>query len=156
MGQQHIDEFDFFFRFLVARLGFFLARLPAFFQGGDVGEDQLRIDDFNVAHRVHTAQFVNDVVIFKTAHHLHDRIGLADIGEELVPQSGTLRSTFHQTGDVHEFNRGRHQFFRSGNFREHRESGIGHGDHADIRVDRAKRIIRGLRLAGAGYGIEQG
>ena len=39
--------------------------------------------------------------------------------------------------------------------REHFESRIGHGDDAEIRIDRAERIIRRLRFAGARDRVEE-
>jgi len=34
---------------------------------------------------------MDDVIIFKAPHHLHDGITLTDIGQELVTQAFTLR-----------------------------------------------------------------
>src|SRR5262249_29553103 len=60
-----------------------------------------------------------------------------------------------QSRDIHEFNRGRHHFFRMAQLREHVEPRIRYRDHADIRIDGAERIVRRLRLARAGDGVEQ-
>ena len=38
---------------------------------------------------------------------------------------------------------------------QHLEPRVGHGDDADVRVDRAEGIVGRLRLAGAGDGVEQ-
>ena len=39
--------------------------------------------------------------------------------------------------------------------RERLEPGVGHGDDADVRLDRAERVVRGLRLARAREGVEE-
>ena len=99
---------------------------------------------------------MNDVVVFKTTHDLNDRVGLADVGKELVAESGTFRGPLHESGDVDKLDRGGDQFLRAGDFREHGQARVGHGHDADIRVDRAEGVIGRLRLAGAGDGVEEG
>ena len=39
--------------------------------------------------------------------------------------------------------------------RQHFEPRVGHGHDAEVRIDRAEGIIRRLRLAGAGDGVEE-
>ena len=129
--------------------------MAALFQRCHVGEDQLGVDNLDVADRVDRAEFVNDVVVFKAAHHLHDRVGFADIGEELVAQARAFRRAFHQAGDVDKLDRRWDQFLRARDLRKHREPRIRHADDADVRVDRTKWVIGCLRLAGAGYSIEE-
>ena len=90
MRHDHIDELHFLFGFLVAAFGFLVAGGAAFFEGCHVGEDELRVDDLDVADRVDRAELVDDVFIFKTTDHLDDRVGLADVGKELIAESGTF------------------------------------------------------------------
>src|SRR5690606_19599758 len=52
--------------------------------GGHVGQGEFGIDDLDVRYRVHLAGDVHDVFIFETAHHVHDGVGFADVGQELV------------------------------------------------------------------------
>ena len=40
--------------------------------------------------------------------------------------------------------------------RERLEARVGHGDDADVRLDRAERVVRGLGLARAREGVEEG
>lgn len=47
---------------------------------------------------------MDDVVIVKAAHHLHDGVHFTDIRQELVAQSGSFRGALDQAGNVHEFN----------------------------------------------------
>src|SRR6185503_8391025 len=81
-----------------------MAGLPAA-NGLQVREHQLGVDHLDVAHRVDRARDVMDVGILEAAHHLDDRVHLADVGEELVSQPLTLARALHQPGDVHELDR---------------------------------------------------
>ena len=45
---------------------------------------------------------MGDVGIFKTAHHMRDRVDLADVGEKLVAEAFTLGGAAHQTRNVHK------------------------------------------------------
>ena len=47
------------------------------------------------------------VGVLEAAHHLHDGVDLADVGEELVAESLALARALDQTGDVHELDRRR-------------------------------------------------
>ena len=42
------------------------------------------------------------ITVFKTAQHMGNRVGFADIGQKLVAQPLTLRGAFDQTGDIHK------------------------------------------------------
>ena len=99
---------------------------------------------------------VMNIRIFKTADDLHDGIDFADVGEKFVAQTFALRRAFDEAGDIHEFDCGRNNDLRLGDLLQHFEPRIRHRDDADVRIDRAKRIIRRLRFAGAGDGVEQG
>ena len=96
-----------------------------------------------------------DFTILKAAYHLHYRIHLANVAEKFVAHAFALRGAGHQPGDVHKLHGGRDDLRRILNRRQRLEPAIGHHHHADIRVDRAKRIIGRLRLARAGQCIEQ-
>ena len=58
--------------------------------------------------RVDAALDVGDVALLEAAEHVHDRVDLADIGEELVAQPLALRGAAHQPGDVDEADPRRH------------------------------------------------
>ncbi len=105
---------------------------------------------------IHGAEFVDDVVVFETTDDLDDGVGFTDGGEELVAEARAFGGALDQAGDVHELDGGGHQLVGAGDFREHGEAGIGHGDDADVRIDGAEGIVGRLRLAGAGHGIEEG
>ena len=52
--------------------------------------------------RVDLAGDVDDVLVVEAAHDVDDRVGLADVGEELVAQALALGRAGHQAGDVDE------------------------------------------------------
>ena len=55
---------------------------------------------------------VDDVVVVEAAHDVRDRVGLADVGEELVAQALALRRAGDEPGDVDELDDGRHHLLR--------------------------------------------
>ena len=55
-----------------------------------VGQDQLGVDRLDVGARVDPAVDVHDVGVGEHPDHLADRVGLADVGQELVAQPGAL------------------------------------------------------------------
>ena len=91
---------------LVARL------VAALLQLLHVGKDQLRLDNLRVASGVDGGRLVaallhvDDVVVLEAAHHVEDRVALADVGEELVAQALTLRGALNEARDVGELHRG--------------------------------------------------
>ncbi len=96
-----------------------------------------------------------DVRIGKAAHYLHNRVDFADVAEKLITESFARARAFHQTGDIHELDRGRHDFFRTRHLTELFQAPIRHSDDADVGIDRAKRIIFRGRVVCPGNGIEQ-
>ena len=108
---QHGDEP---LRFLVAagarRL---LVLLQLLLDGREVGERQLGVDRLDVRDRVHVARDVDDVVVDEAAHDVRDRVGLADVGEELVAEALALRRARDQAGDVDELDHRRHHALRA-------------------------------------------
>ncbi len=60
---------------------------------------------------------MGDVGILKAAHHMGDRVDLADIGEELVAETLALRGAAHEPGDVDEGEAGRDDLGRAGDGR---------------------------------------
>ena len=143
-------------RDLVAERGRLGVAILALLRAGEVGEDELGVDDLDVAHRIDRAADVVDVLVLETPHDLHDRVHLADVGKELVAKALAAARPAHQSGDVDELDGGRDELLRTAELAEHLEPGIGHGDDAHVRVNRAKRVVGRLRLACAGDGVEQG
>ena len=107
---------------------------------------QLIVDNLLVAHRVDRAIYVGDVAIVEAAEHMNNGISLANVGKELVTETFTLRRALHQSGNIHDFHRGGNNLLGIHQLGELVESLIGHGNHAHIRLDGAKREICRLRL----------
>ena len=127
----------------------FCWRSCALLHRGEVGEDEFGVDHLDVAHGIDAAADVMDVRVLKAAHDLHDGVDFADVAEELVAEPFARARAFHQPRDVHELDRRGHDLLRVREFREHLEPRVRHGDDADVRVDGAKRVVRGLRFARA-------
>ena len=142
------------FRVLVACRSRFFRLCKATFDGFKVFQLQFGVDDFLVANRVNRTIDVRDVVVLETAQHVDNRVGFADVSEEFVAQSLALRRTFHETRNIDDFAGRRHDSPRMHQLRQLRQSLVGHGDDADIRLNRAKRKIRRLRLC-ARQAVEQ-
>ena len=99
---------------------------------------------------------MGDVVIFETAQHMDNRVGLADIGQELVAQPFTLGRATHQTRNVHERQLRFDDLGRPADLRDRLQPGIGHGHAPLIRFDGAEGIVRRLRRLRLGQRVEQG
>ena len=73
----------------------------------NVRQDELEVDDLDVADGVHGAVHVDDVVVDKCSDNLTDGIRLSNGGEELVPEAFAFRCPSHNSGDVDEGDRSR-------------------------------------------------
>src|SRR5699024_711534 len=96
-----------------------------------------------------------DVRVGEGTGDLADRLGFADVGEELVAQALTLAGALDDAGDVHEGDGRRQQLLAAEDLGELRQPRVGQRDHADVRIDGRERIVRGEDL-GAGQGVEEG
>ena len=74
----------------------------------EVGVDQLGLDRVHVRGRVDAPLRVDHVRVVVHAHHVQQRVGLADVGQELVAEPLALVRARHQPGDVVELDRVRH------------------------------------------------
>ena len=98
---------------------------------------------------------MDDVVVVKAAHHMHDGVALADVAQELVAQAGTLAGTLHQTGDVHELHDGGGLFVGLPDLGQLVQPLVRHRHDAGVRLDGAEGIVCSLRILGGGDGVEQ-
>ena len=139
---------------LVTALRHLLLAVDALFDGLHVREDQLKVDRLRVAGGVYAAVHVHDVVVVKAAHDVHHGVDLADVRQELVAESLAAGRAAHQSRDIDKLDDRRRVFLGMMHLREHVQPVIRHGNDADVRLDRAERIVRRLR-ARAGDGVEQ-
>ena len=100
------------------------------------------MDRLDVACGDDLAVDVDDVAVLERAHDLADRVGLADVGEELVAQPLPLARTAHDAGDVDEGDRRRQDLLGPEDLRQHAEPLVGQRHDADVRVDRRERVVR--------------
>ena len=99
---------------------------------------------------------MGDVIIFKTAQHMGNRVAFADIGQELIAKAFTLAGTFYQTRDIHKGHPRRNDLFGTGNRRQLVQPRIRHGHVADIGFYRAKREVCSLCGRSFRQRVEQG
>ena len=110
--------------------------------GLEVGEHQLSVDRLHVGCRVHRTVDVHHVVVGETTHDLSDRVGLADVREELVAQPLPLAGAAHDAGDVDERHRSGQDALAAEDLRELVEPRVRQVHHADVGLDRRERIVR--------------
>ena len=119
----------------------------------EVGEHQLRLDDLDVALRIDRRLDVDDVRIVEAADDVQDRVGLADVGEELVAEPFPFARAANEAGDVDDLQVGVDRLLALSERGELVEPRIDDRHDADVRLDRAERIVRALR-AGGGQRVE--
>ena len=139
----------------IARLGGARGLVEPLFHDGEVGEPQLDVDDLAVAGRVDRTHHVLDVGILEAADHVHDRVHLADVGEELVAEALALARALDQAGDVEELDRRGHGALGLHDPGERVEPRVGDLHDAGVRFDRGEGIVRHQR-AGGGERVEEG
>ena len=84
---------------------------------------------------------MNDVIVVEAAQHMQDGVCLSDIGEELVSQSFSFASAFHQSGDVYDFDRSWDDTLRMFNFCQFVQAFVRYGDNTYVRLDRTERKV---------------
>ena len=144
-----IGEQDLIFnlcRLVAANLRNFLNAFDAVLNGFQVFQLQFRVNDFFVANGVHASIDVHDVSIVKTAEHVDDGVRLSDVAEKLVAESFALGGSFHQAGNIDDFNRGGNDSPWMNEFSKFVQTFVGHGDDADVRFNGAEGEIGRLCL----------
>src|SRR5438105_2374997 len=107
----------------------------------EIGERQFRVDRFDVGDRIDLSGDMHDVAVVEAAHDMRDRVHLANVGEKLIAEAFAFRRAGDKPRDVDELDRRRNHFLRLRDRGELRQTRIGHFDDADVRLDRAERII---------------
>ena len=91
----------------------------------------------------------------EAAHDLRDRVGLADVREELVAEPLALGGAAHDAGDVDERHGGGQDALGAEDAGERLEPRVGQVHHADVRFDRREGVVRREHLV-LGERVEQG
>ena len=145
-GKQTLGDLELGHELLVA-LGLLLELGQLLLERTHVGQDELGHDGIGIAGRIdelaRAAHFTHDVGILKVAHDLADGVGLADVCQELVAQALALVGALHQTCDVDELDRSRHDAARVNDVGELLQAAIGHINDTHVGVDRGKRVVGG-------------
>ena len=139
---------------LIAALGGLLRLVDAALHHFDVRHDELEVDDVDIALRVCPALDVDDVLVIEAADDVDNRVGRADVREEFVAEALALRRALDETRNVNKLDDGGGLLLGLIELGEPVEPLVRHGDHADVRVDGAEGIIRGLG-ARVGDGIKE-
>ena len=74
----------------------------AAFDGFEIGQHQLGLDDLQIGDRIDAVLDVGDVVIDEATGDEGHGVAVADIGQELIAQALALRGAAHQAGDIDE------------------------------------------------------
>ncbi len=109
--------------------------------GLQIGEDELGVDGVDVVGRIDLAVDVDDVVVFEGAYDLADRVGLADVGEELVAQAFAFGGALDDACDVDEGDGCRHDLLGVHELGEHRQTVVRQRHDAGVRLDGGERIV---------------
>ena len=95
--------------------------------------------------RVDAPLHVRNVAVLEAADDMHDRVDFADVREELVAQPFALARARDQAGDIDELDRRGTTRCGLTMLGELVQPLVRHLDDADVRLDRAKRIVGRLR-----------
>ena len=109
---------------------------------------QLGVDNLLVFHRIDAgAALTHDVVVVEATQHVYNGVGLADVAEELVTKSLTLRGTLNESGDVDNLASSGHDATRMNYLGELCKALVWHGDYAHVRLDCTEGEVGCLRLS---------
>lgn len=95
-----------------------------------------------------------DIRILEKSHHLKDGIRFSYVRKESVSEPLSLTCSSHNSCDIHEFDRGRHDLQSMHRGLQSRESGIVHIHDTGVRLYRAERKILCIGCIGPGQHIE--
>ena len=125
------------------------------FDGLQIGEDQFGVDGVDVIGWVDLAVDVHDVIILESTHDLTDRIGLTNVGKELVAQPFAFGGTLDDACDIDEGDGGRHDLLGVHELGQDRQTIVRQRHDAGVRLDGGERIVLGQHVV-AGQCIEHG
>ena len=99
---------------------------------------------------------MDDVLVLEAADDLHDGVDFADVREELVAEAFALAAPFTRPAiSTNSIAAGITTFVFAIRFSA-LQPRVRHRDDADVGLDGAEGIVRRLRLARAGDGVEEG
>src|SRR5918997_5602834 len=84
------------------------------------------------------------VLVHEAPDDVSDRIALADVAEELVPQPLAPARPPHESRDIHEIDRRRHEALAPDDLRQRVQPFVRHHRDPEVRVYRGERVVLGL------------
>ena len=105
--------------------------------------------------RVQAVRVADDIRILKAANDVHNRLALADVGEELVAQALAVARALDQAGDIDELDDGRGRLLRVIHGGKLIQPLIRYSDNAGVRLDGGERVVFRKHVV-AGQCIEHG
>ena len=88
---------------------------------------------------------MRDIRILEAANHMHNRITLTDVCQELVAESLSLGSALYQACNIHKFDDRRSYLLRMIHFSELFNAFIRNRNHTHIGINGTERIVRNIR-----------
>ena len=131
-------------RFLVATLGCPLCFRKCILESLQVRQHELGLNRVNVGNWIDLATDMDHVVIFEASNNLQDRVDLANMTQELIPQSLPFASSLNDARDVDQLEDRRHDFLRLNELRDSRKAIVRDIHDAFVGLDRAKGVVLGL------------
>ena len=95
MWKKFVDDGDLGLGRLRPGADFLLQTIMPFLQGGEISQNEFRVDHVDIADRIDRAADMMDVGAFKTAHYLHNRVHFPNVTEKLIAESFASARTFH-------------------------------------------------------------
>ncbi|MNJ67535.1 hypothetical protein D3C77_637180 [compost metagenome] len=97
---------------LVAALHVFTGALDPLLYTVQIGKNQFKVNRLDITDWIDFSIHVGNVLVFKAAYDVYNRIYFANVGKELVAEPFSLTRTAHKTCDINEFKRCRHRTVR--------------------------------------------
>ena len=110
----------------------------------EVGVDEFGLDRVHVGDGVDAPVRMHDIRVLMGTDDVDDRVGLPDVGEELVAEPFALVGAGDETGNVVELDRVRDDLRRLDGVRDRVEPLVGHRDDGDVWLDRRERVVGGF------------
>ena len=115
--------------------------LDPLLQGLHIGQDQLGLDNVDIALRIDSAFDVDNIFVVEASNHVKDRIDFADIGQEFVSQPFAFRCTLDEARDVYNFaDRGNHRIGVD-ELMDDLQARVWNRNDTNIWIDGAERIV---------------
>ena len=124
--------------FLISALCIFLCSFETALGYLYIRKDKLKIQSFSISCRI--GVFKEDLLVFKAAYHMYQRICLPDNVQQLI----ALAAPLAYAGYIHELNSGVSHLLGMIQLTEFLDALIRHGYYTDVRIYRTKRIIGGF------------